>query len=42
MMPNHMLSDRNVRQQNRRLGLIILASLIVLYVIAIIGVVVLN
>jgi hypothetical protein len=37
-----MLSGRDVRQQNRRLGLIIVASLVVLYIIAIVGVVVLN
>jgi hypothetical protein len=41
-MPLNMLSERNVRQQNRRLGLIIVASLVVLYIIAIVGVVVLN
>ena len=42
MMPLNMLSERDVRQQNRRLGLIIVASLVVLYIIAIVGVVVLN
>ena len=41
-MSFNMLSERNVRQQNRRLGLIIVASLVVLYIIAIVGVVVLN
>jgi hypothetical protein len=41
-MSLNMLSERNVRQQNRRLGLIIVASLVVLYIIAIVGVVVLN
>jgi hypothetical protein len=41
-MPLNMLSERDVRQQNRRLGLIIVASLVVLYIIAIVGVVVLN
>jgi len=41
-MPLNMLSEREVRQQNRRLGLIIVASLVVLYIIAIVGVVVLN
>jgi hypothetical protein len=37
-----MMSDRDVRQQNRRVGLIITASLVLLYLIAIIGVLVLN
>jgi hypothetical protein len=37
-----MMSDRDVRQQNRRVGLIIIASLVLLYLIAIIGVLVLN
>jgi hypothetical protein len=41
-MPLNMLSERDIRQQNRRLGLIIVASLVVLYIIAIVGVVVLN
>jgi type II secretory pathway pseudopilin PulG len=41
-MPLNMLSERDVRQQNRRLGLTIVASLVVLYIIAIVGVVVLN
>jgi hypothetical protein len=36
------MSDRDVRQQNRRVGLIITASLVLLYLIAIIGVLVLN
>jgi hypothetical protein len=37
-----MVSDRDVRQQNRRLGLIIVASIALLYLIAIVGVLVLN
>jgi hypothetical protein len=37
-----MVSDREVRQQNRRLGLLIVAALGLLYLIAIIGVLVLN
>jgi hypothetical protein len=37
-----MMSDHDVRQQNRRVGLIITASLVLLYLIAIIGVLVLN
>jgi hypothetical protein len=37
-----MRRDRDIRRQNRRLGLIIVASLIALYLLAIIGVVVLN
>jgi hypothetical protein len=41
-MATNRLSDPDVRQQNRRLGLIIVASLIVLYLLAIVGVVVLN
>jgi hypothetical protein len=38
----HMVSERDVRQQNRRVGLIIVASLVLLYLIAIVGVLVLN
>jgi hypothetical protein len=38
----HMVSDRQVRQQNRRVGLIIVAFLVLLYLIAIVGVLVLN
>jgi hypothetical protein len=38
----HMVSERDVRHQNRRLGLIIVASLVLLYLIAIVGVLVLN
>jgi hypothetical protein len=37
-----MISDRELRQQNRRLGLIIVAALVLLYLIAIVGVLVLN
>jgi hypothetical protein len=37
-----MISDRELRQQNRRLGLILIASLVLLYLIAIVGVLVLN
>jgi len=37
-----MISDRQLRQQNRRLGLILIASLVLLYLIAIVGVLVLN
>ncbi len=41
-----MIDTRNgngeLRQQNRRLGLIIVASLVLLYLIAIVGVLVLN
>jgi hypothetical protein len=37
-----MVSDREVRQQNRRLGWLIVAALGLLYLIAIIGVLVLN
>jgi hypothetical protein len=37
-----MVGERDVRQQNRRLGLIIVASLVLLYLIAIVGVLVLN
>jgi hypothetical protein len=37
-----MMTDREVRQQNRRVGLIIIASLVLLYLIAIVGVLVLN
>jgi len=35
-------SDGELRQQNRRLGLILVASLVLLYLIAIVGVLVLN
>jgi len=35
-------SDGELRQQNRRLGLIIVASLVLLYLVAIVGVLVLN
>ena len=38
----HMVSDREIRQQNRRVGLIIVALLALLYLIAIVGVLVLN
>jgi hypothetical protein len=38
----HMVSDRDIRQQNRRVGLIIVALLALLYLIAIVGVLVLN
>lgn len=34
--------DGELRQQNRRLGLIIVASVVLLYLIAIVGVLVLN
>jgi hypothetical protein len=37
-----MVHDRDVRQQNRRLGLTIVVSLVMLYLIAIVGVLVLN
>jgi hypothetical protein len=37
-----MVRDADVRQQNRRVGLIIVAALALLYVIAIVGVLVLN
>jgi hypothetical protein len=37
-----MVSDRDVRQQNRRIGSIIVGSLVLLYLIAIVGVLVLN
>ena len=37
-----MLSERELRQQNRRLGFVIVASLVLLYLIAIIGVLMLN
>jgi hypothetical protein len=38
----NMVRDRDVRQQNRRVGLIIVAGLVLLYLIAIVGVLVLN
>jgi hypothetical protein len=38
----NMVSDRDVRQQNRRVGFIIAAFLVLLYLIAIVGVLVLN
>jgi hypothetical protein len=38
----HMVSDREIRQQNRRVGFIIVALLALLYLIAIVGVLVLN
>jgi hypothetical protein len=38
----HMVSDRDVRQQNRRVGFIIVALLALLYLIAIAGVLMLN
>jgi hypothetical protein len=34
--------DGEIRQQNRRLGLIIVVSVVLLYLIAIVGVLVLN
>jgi hypothetical protein len=37
-----MIGHRDIRRQNRRVGLIIVASLVVLYLIAIVGVLVLN
>jgi hypothetical protein len=37
-----MVSDPEVRRQNRRVGLLIVAFLVVLYLIAIVGVLVLN
>jgi hypothetical protein len=37
-----MVSDQNLRQRNRRVGLIIAALLMLLYLIAIVGVLVLN
>jgi hypothetical protein len=37
-----MVTDRDVRQQNRRVGFIIVALLALLYLIAIVGVLVLN
>jgi len=37
-----MVSDQKLRQQNRRLGFILIASLAVLYLVAIVGVLVLN
>ncbi len=37
-----MVSERDVRQQNRRVGLIIVASLVLLYLIAVVGVLLLN
>jgi hypothetical protein len=37
-----MVSDRDVRHQNRRVAFIIIASLVVLHLIAIIGVLMLN
>jgi hypothetical protein len=36
------LSDQHLRQRNRRLGLLIVAALVLLYLIAIMGVLVLN
>jgi hypothetical protein len=39
---SHEVSDRQLRRQNRRVGLIIVTALIVLYLIAIVGVLVLN
>jgi hypothetical protein len=41
-MTQRMVNDRGVRQQNRRVGLLIVAFLAVLYLIAIVGVLVLN
>jgi hypothetical protein len=37
-----MVNDRDVRQQNRRVGFIIVALLVLLHLIAIVGVLVLN
>jgi len=37
-----MLSDRDGRQQNRRVGFALAAFLVLLYLIAIVGVLVLN
>jgi hypothetical protein len=37
-----MVRDRDVRQQNRRVGLLIIAFLVLLHLIAIVGVLVLN
>lgn len=36
------LQERNIRQQNRRLGWLIVALLLVLYLLAIFGVLTLN
>jgi hypothetical protein len=37
-----MVTDRDIRRQNRCVGFIIVAFLVLLYVIAIVGVLVLN
>jgi hypothetical protein len=37
-----MVSDRELRQQNRRVGFIIVACIVLLHLIAIIGVLLLN
>jgi hypothetical protein len=37
-----MIDHRDIQRQNRRVGLIIVASLVLLYLIAIVGVLVLN
>ncbi len=37
-----MVGDRDVRQQNRRVGFMIVAFLVLLHLIAIVGVLVLN
>jgi hypothetical protein len=37
-----MMSPQDIRQHNRRLGLILIAGVIVLHLIAVIGVIVLN
>ena len=41
MMPR-LLERADVQRQNRRVGLILVASLLLLYLIAVIGVIVLN
>ena len=37
-----MVTDRDIRQQNRRLGFILVTFLVLLHLIAIVGVLVLN
>lgn len=41
-MTQKLLGREEVQHQNRRLGLILVASLVLLYLIAIVGVIVLN
>lgn len=42
MTESNLAQEKHVRHQNRRLGAILISTLVVLYIVAIVGIIVLN